>query len=56
MEFFQSRDEVNAKLLWGSKIVQSNGVTSKKDGKIPLSASLQSKPFRITAIDRCLKA
>ena len=35
LEFFKSGDEYQAKLLWGDKIVESDGITSKKDIKNP---------------------
>lgn len=35
MEFFTDGNSVNAKLLWGNKIVEADNVTSKKDAKNP---------------------
>jgi uncharacterized protein (DUF2147 family) len=35
MEYFQDGDHYNARLLWGKKIVEMNGTTSKKDAKNP---------------------
>ncbi|HEX8018772.1 DUF2147 domain-containing protein [Mucilaginibacter sp.] len=35
LEFFKSGNEYQAKLLWGNKIVESDGKTSKKDAKNP---------------------
>lgn len=42
MEFFKQGDLYKAKLLWGNKIVESDGQTSKKDVKNP-DASLRSR-------------
>ncbi|MGC4102439.1 DUF2147 domain-containing protein [Ferruginibacter sp.] len=35
LEFFKSGNEYQARLLWGNQIVESDGVTSKKDSKNP---------------------
>jgi len=35
MEYFQDGDRYNAKLLWGNKIVEADGITSKEDAKNP---------------------
>lgn len=35
LEFFKSGNEYKARLLWGNKIVESDGKTSKKDAKNP---------------------
>jgi len=35
LEFFKSGNEYQAKLLWGNKIVERDGRTSKKDAKNP---------------------
>jgi uncharacterized protein (DUF2147 family) len=35
MEYFQDGDHYSARLLWGNKIVESDGTTSKKDVKNP---------------------
>lgn len=35
LEFFKSGNEYQAKLLWGNKIVENDGKTSKKDVKNP---------------------
>jgi uncharacterized protein (DUF2147 family) len=42
MEFFKDGDIYKGKLLWGNKIVESDGQTSKKDVKNP-DASLRSR-------------
>jgi uncharacterized protein (DUF2147 family) len=42
MEFFKDGDGYKARLLWGNKIVESDGQTSKKDVKNP-DASLRSR-------------
>jgi uncharacterized protein (DUF2147 family) len=35
MEYFQDGDHYNGRLLWGNKIVETDGITSKKDAKNP---------------------
>ena len=40
MEYFQDGDHYNARLLWGNRIVEADGTTSKKDSKNP-DASLR---------------
>lgn len=35
LEFFKSGNEYQARLLWGNKVVESDGKTSKKDTKNP---------------------
>jgi len=35
MEFFKEGDQLRARLLWGNKIVEADGRTSKKDEKNP---------------------
>jgi len=35
MEFFKDGDQYKAKLLWGNKVVEADGKTSKKDTKNP---------------------
>ena len=42
MEYFQEGDHYNARLLWGNKIVETDGTTSKKDAKNP-DESLRSR-------------
>jgi uncharacterized protein (DUF2147 family) len=42
LEFFKTGNEYQAKLLWGDKIVESDGKTSKKDTKNP-DQSLRSR-------------
>jgi uncharacterized protein (DUF2147 family) len=42
MEYFQEGDHYDARLLWGNKIVEADGTTSKKDSKNP-DASLRSR-------------
>ena len=42
MEYFQEGDHYNARLLWGNKIVQADGTTSKQDSKNP-DESLRSR-------------
>jgi len=42
MEYFQDGDHFSARLLWGNKIVEADGTTSKKDLKNP-DASLRSR-------------
>ncbi len=42
MEFFKDGDGYKAKLLWGNKIVESDGQTSRKDIKNP-DTSLRSR-------------
>jgi uncharacterized protein (DUF2147 family) len=42
MEYFQDGDHYSARLLWGNKIVEADGTTSKKDQKNP-DPSLRSR-------------
>jgi uncharacterized protein (DUF2147 family) len=42
LEFFKTGNEYQAKLLWGNQIVESDGMTSKKDAKNP-DQSLRSR-------------
>lgn len=42
LEFFKSGNEYQARLLWGNKVVESDGKTSKKDTKNP-DSKLQSR-------------
>lgn len=35
MEFFKDGDQYKAKLLWGNKVVEADGKTSKKDAQNP---------------------
>lgn len=42
MEFFQDGDHYSARLLWGNRIVEADGKTSKKDLKNP-DAALRSR-------------
>jgi len=42
MEFFKDGDQYKAKLLWGNKVVEADGKTSKKDTQNP-DKSLRSR-------------